>query len=115
VRAALLDLQRGLGAAGRVVMDGRDIGTVVLPAAQLKVYLDASLDERARRRHREFPERDFDAVRAELAARDAQDMGRTTAPLKAADDAVILDSTGIPVDEVVARIVALAQARRQPA
>jgi cytidylate kinase len=112
VRLALLGLQRGLGAAGRVVMDGRDIGTVVLPGAQLKVYLDASLDERARRRHAELPGRSFDDVRAELAARDAQDMGRATAPLRAAPDAVVLDSTALSIDAVVDEVVRLAAARR---
>ncbi len=112
VRAALLGLQRGLGVAGRVVMDGRDIGTVVLPGAQLKVYLDASLDERARRRHAELPGRSYADVRAELAARDAQDMHRATAPLRPADDAVVLDSTRLTIDEVVAEVVRLAHERR---
>lgn len=112
VRGALLGLQRALGAAGGVVMDGRDIGTVVLPDAGLKVYLDASLDERARRRALETPGRDFGQVRAELAARDHQDSSRAAAPLRCADDAVRLDSTGLAIDEVVARIVELARARR---
>lgn len=112
VRSALLGLQRGLGAAGRVVMDGRDIGTVVLPGAQLKIYLDASLDERARRRHADLPGRSYADVRAELAARDAQDMHRATAPLRPAHDAVILDSTRLTVDEVVAEVVRLAHERR---
>lgn len=112
VRTALLGLQRALGAAGGVVMDGRDIGTVVLPDAGLKVYLDASLDERARRRALESPGRSFAEVRDELAARDHQDSTRAVAPLRCADDAVRLDSTGLAVDEVVARIVALANDRR---
>lgn len=112
VRTALLGLQRGLGAAGGVVMDGRDIGTVVLPDARLKVYLDAALDERARRRWMEHPERSFEQVKAELAARDLQDSTRATAPLRRADDAVLVDSTGRGIDEVVAEIVALARARR---
>ncbi len=111
VRSALLGLQRALGAAGRVVMDGRDIGTVVLPGAQLKIYLDASLDERARRRHAELPDRAYADVRAELAARDAQDMGRATAPLKAAADAIHLDSTRLTIDEVVNEVVRLARER----
>ncbi len=111
VRSALLGLQRALGAAGRVVMDGRDIGTVVLPRSQLKVYLDASLDERARRRHAELPDRAYADVRAELAARDAQDMGRATAPLRAADDAIHLDSTRLTIDEVVNSVVRLARER----
>ncbi len=113
VREALLGLQRSLGAAGGVVMDGRDIGTVVLPEAELKVYLDASLDERARRRWRDHPERAFEAVRAELAARDHQDSTRAVAPLRCAEDAVRIDSTGLGVDAVVARIVTLANARRR--
>lgn len=112
VRAKLVALQRAMGDAKGVVMDGRDIGTVVLPDAKLKVYLDASLDERARRRWAEHPERPFEQVRAELAARDLQDSTRATAPLRCADDAVRIDSTGLPIDEVVGRIVALAQARR---
>jgi cytidylate kinase len=113
VRTALLGLQRGLGAAGRVVMDGRDIGTVVLPEARLKVFLDAQLDERARRRHQECPERPLDDVKRELAARDEQDRNRSTAPLRAAPDAVLLDSTTMSIDEVVGQIVALANQRRR--
>ncbi len=112
VRGALLGLQRYLGAAGGVVMDGRDIGTVVLPDAELKIFLDASLDERARRRWLEHPERDFVAVRDELAARDLQDTTRAVAPLRCAADAVRLDSTGVPVSDVVDRIVQLARSRR---
>lgn len=115
VRAALLDLQRGLGADGGVVMDGRDIGTVILPGAELKVYLDASLDERARRRHQELLERgvdvSYDAVREELRLRDAQDSGRAVAPLCAADDAVVLDSTRLSPDAVVDAVLDLAAAR----
>jgi cytidylate kinase len=115
VRAALLDLQRGLGADGGVVMDGRDIGTVILPGAELKVYLDASLDERARRRHQELLERgvdvSYDAVREELRLRDAQDSGRAVAPLCAADDAVVLDSTRLSPHAVVDAVLDLAAAR----
>jgi cytidylate kinase len=112
VRSALLGLQQALGAHGGVVMDGRDIGTVVLPNAELKVFLDASLDERARRRWLEHPERAYEAVRAELEARDHQDSSRATAPLRCADDAVRLDSTGRGVDEVVDTIVQLVRQRR---
>jgi CMP/dCMP kinase len=111
VRRALLDTQRKMGEAGGVVMDGRDIGTVVLPAARLKIFLDASLDERARRRHAELPHLPFTRVRDELAARDLQDSSRATAPLRCADDAVRIDSTAIPADEVVARILQLARER----
>ena len=115
VRAALLGLQRQLGAAGGVVMDGRDIGTVILPEAELKVFLDASVDERARRRHAELRERGIDvrfaSVREELRMRDAQDSGRAVAPLRAADDAVVVDSTRLAPDSVVAAVLKLAQAR----
>jgi cytidylate kinase len=113
VRSALLQTQRDLGAGGGVVMDGRDIGTVVLPTAELKIFLDASLDERARRRNAELPGTTYEQVRAELAARDAQDSGRATAPLRQAEDAIRVDTTGKGIDEVVAEILALAESRRQ--
>lgn len=118
VRAALLGLQRQLGSGGGVVMDGRDIGTVILPDAELKVFLDASVDERARRRHAELIERgadvSFEAVRDELQARDEQDSGRAVAPLRAADDAVVIDSTRLPPDSVVQAVLDLARARGAP-
>ena len=111
VRAALLDQQRALGKAGGVVMDGRDIGTVVLPDADLKVFLDARLAERARRRHEELVGRGkvvtLEEVQADIAARDAQDRGRSTAPLCAAADAVVLDSTDLSPHEVVEQVLAL--------
>ena len=112
VRAALLETQRALGRGGGVVMDGRDIGTVVLPDAVLKIFLDASLDERARRRAAERADSDFAGVRAELAARDAQDSGRAAAPLRRAVDAVVVDTTGRSIDAVVAEVLALAGERR---
>lgn len=111
VRAALLQAQRDLGAGGGVVMDGRDIGTVVLPDAELKVFLDASLAERARRRAAELPDADPERVRNELAVRDARDSGRAAAPLHRAADAVVIDSTGMSIDQVVERVLALARAR----
>ena len=111
VRAALLQAQRDMGARGGVVMDGRDIGTVVLPDARLKVFLDASLDERARRRHAEAPGVPLDQVRKQLAARDAQDSGRETAPLRCAEDAEFVDTTGRSVEEVVQQVLALARER----
>jgi cytidylate kinase len=117
VRAALLERQRSLGARGGVVMDGRDIGTVVLPEAQLKVFLDASLQERARRRHGELVARlgpaapSLDEVETELRARDAQDRGRKTAPLRQAEDAVYVDSTRLSPREVCAQVVELAESR----
>ncbi len=112
VRAALLQTQRDLGAGGGVVMDGRDIGTVVLPTADLKIFLDASLAERARRRHAESPGSTYEQVYAELEARDAQDSGRATAPLKQAEDAIRIDTTGLTIDEVVAEILRLVAERK---
>ena len=116
VRAALLELQRGMGAAGGVVMDGRDIGTVVLPDAQLKIYLDADLDERARRRHDELLRRGesvpLNQVRAGLAFRDKQDREREIAPLVQAPDAVYIDSTGMSIQQVTDQVLQLARQRR---
>jgi cytidylate kinase len=115
VRAALLELQRGLGAEGGVVMDGRDIGTVVLPDAALKVYLDADLDERARRRHEELLRQgetpSFAEVRDALAFRDRQDSERAIAPLRAAPDAVLVDTTDLTIRGAVDRVVDLARER----
>jgi cytidylate kinase len=115
VRQALLEHQRALGRSGGVVMDGRDIGSVVLPDAELKVYLDASLDERARRRSLELEQRGerwpLERVRDDLRARDKQDAGRTVAPLKQAADAVYIDTTGMAPDVVRDRILALAELR----
>jgi cytidylate kinase len=107
VRSALLAVQRQLGAEGGVVMDGRDIGTVVLPNADLKVFLDADLDERARRRHEELLRRgetvSFEAIRRDLAERDERDRNRAVAPLVPAEDAIILDSTELTIRQVVER------------
>ncbi|MEZ4237788.1 MAG: (d)CMP kinase [Myxococcota bacterium] len=118
VRGALLGRQRDLAADGGVVMDGRDIGTVVLPDADLKVFLDAALDERARRRYEELLGRGepttLEAVRSALAERDRQDRERATAPLRPAADAVRIDSTASTIDEVVAQILHLVGARTGP-
>lgn len=115
VRAALLELQRGLARDGDVVMDGRDIGTVVLPDAALKIYLDATLAERARRRHLELLDRgvpaEYEAIYREIAARDEQDMSRAAAPLRAAEDAVVLDTTVLTAGEAAEQIIELARAR----
>jgi cytidylate kinase len=111
VRAALLELQRCIGRSGRVVMVGRDIGTVVMPDADLKIWLDASLDERARRRTLDLERlgtpRTFEDVRAEMSDRDKIDAGRAVAPMKPADDAVVIVTDGLTIDQVVDRIVAL--------
>lgn len=115
VRQALLELQRKLGHQGGVVMDGRDIGTVVLPDADLKVYLDADLDERARRRHEELLRRgdltSFHEVRDALEARDRQDRERAVAPLRQAPDAVYLDTSTLTIREATDLVLELARER----
>jgi cytidylate kinase len=117
VREALLGLQRSLGAEGGVVMDGRDIGTVVLPDAQLKVFLDASLEERARRRHEELIRRGETPhvadVRAALEARDHQDRERAVAPLRPAEDAVVIDTTALSITQAIDALLSIARARLQ--
>jgi cytidylate kinase len=121
VRAYLLGRQRELAGDGRMVVEGRDIGTVVIPAAELKIYLTADAQERARRRYRQnagvsgtgagesgSPAADLAAVALDLDRRDTRDSTREHAPLQAAADAVVLDSSGMAVDETVARVLALA-------
>ena len=112
VRVALTQQQRRIGSVGGVIMVGRDIGTVVLPEAEIKIYLDASLEERARRRHLEILQRGQPSEHAEvledLTHRDRIDSARKEAPLCAAKDAVIIDSTNMSVEQVVAQIEALA-------
>jgi cytidylate kinase len=116
VRAALMPLQRRIAAVGPVVMVGRDIGTVVVPDAGLKVYLDASPEERARRRFLESRVRDtavtMDEVRQETLSRDAIDTARATAPLRAADDATLVQTDNMDADEVVEVIIELARELR---
>jgi cytidylate kinase len=106
VRAALVEKQRELLSQGNWVAEGRDIGTVVAPDADVKVFLTASPEERARRRAEELGT-DLDTVRRDQALRDAQDEEREISPLLRADDAVELDTTGLSIDEVVRRIVDL--------
>ena len=112
VREAMVRLQRELAAAGEIVMAGRDIGTVVLPDAPLKLYLDASPEERVRRRHDELlaagESASYDDVREELALRDAIDSQRAASPLRPAEDAVHIDTDHLSLEEVVARILELA-------
>jgi len=109
VRAALLDAQRRVAARGRVIVAGRDIGTVVLPDADLKIYLDASLDERARRRYAQRisagEPADLDAIRRGLAERDAIDSQREIAPLLRAPDAVYVDTTGLPLEAAIETVL----------
>ncbi len=111
VREALLHQQRAFAEAGPVVMEGRDIQTVVLPEAPVKVYLDASVAERARRRHAELPAGTAspDEVAANITDRDARDSSRANAPLRPADEAEVIDTDGLSIEDVVARVLALAQ------
>lgn len=118
VRAALLIQQRRIGEAGRVVMVGRDIGTVVLPDAELKIYLDATLAERARRRCRERLARGeqvkLEQVLQDMRRRDEIDSSRQHAPLTAAEDAIIVDSTNLTIYEVLQRVLGLVRGRADP-
>jgi cytidylate kinase len=115
VRAALIDLQRGAAAPPGSVVEGRDMGTVVFPDAALKIFLDADVDERARRRTVELQGRGqhavFEDVRAEMAERDLRDRTRALAPLRAAEGAVVLDTTRLTIDQVVETIVGEARRR----
>jgi cytidylate kinase len=105
IRTMLVSEQRAIiGAAGRIVVEGRDIGTVVAPDAHLKVYLTASVDERARRRSTEVAA-NLAATAADLTRRDRLDSTRTADPLRQANDAVVLDTTALGIDEVVARLL----------
>lgn len=119
VRAALLERQRAVAARGGVILAGRDVGTVVLPDAELKLYLEASSEERAQRRLREErtrgATRSLAAVLSEMEHRDAHDAARAHAPLKPAADAVVLDTTGLDVDGVLAAIEAIIARRSTPA
>lgn len=111
VRAKLLELQRGLARTQNVIMDGRDIGTCVLPDADVKVYLTASVETRAKRRFDELVEKgvscDLEAITKDIAERDHRDMTREIAPLKQAEDAVLVDSSDMSIKEVVKAIVDL--------
>ena len=116
VRQVLSEKQRQIGLQGRVVMMGRDIGTVVLPEADLKIYLDASLEERARRRYHERIQRredvDYDSILAMLRERDRIDSTREFAPLKPADDSIVIDTDGLNIQQVFATIVELTEKHR---
>lgn len=119
VRAALVDLQHRFRRAPGLVADGRDMGTVIFPDAPYKVFLTASAEERAKRRHKQLKEKgvsvNLDSLLHEIAARDERDAGRAVAPLRPADDAVVVDSTGTPITEVIERVLAvLPEKLRQP-
>ena len=117
VRERLVQLQRELAASADVVMDGRDIGTVVLPDADLKIYLTASSRVRAERRYRELQEKGIEAdlktIQRDIEERDHRDMTRETSPLRQAEDAVVIDSSMMTVDEVIQNILDLIQSRRK--
>lgn len=118
VRAALVERQRQYGAVGGVVMEGRDIGSVVFPCADVKVYLDAEPEERARRRSHDAAhaagrgQESTARVAEALEARDEADRTRRVSPLRRADDAAYIDTTSLTIDEVVARVMALVEATR---
>ena len=118
VRTALLGRQRAFARPPGLVADGRDMGTVVFPTAEVKIYLTASADERALRRHKQLKDKGLDVSLAglsqEILERDRRDSSRAVAPLRPADGAVVIDSTGLAVESVVDRILAVAR-RRLPA
>ena len=116
VRKRLLSIQRDVGENGGVVAEGRDMGTVVFPDADYKFYLDANVEERIRRRHSELQIRggssDYKTIADDLVARDRQDRERDIAPLKASEDAIIVDSTTMSVREVVRKIISIIEGAR---
>ena len=119
VRDKLLNLQRQLAAEKNVIMDGRDIGTCVLPDAKTKIFLTASAEERARRRYKEQVERgiecDIKQIEKDIIARDEQDMNREIAPLKQAEDAVLIDSSDMSIEQEVDAIIDVFEKTKQGA
>jgi cytidylate kinase len=113
VRRALTIRQRRIGLPGRAVMAGRDIGTIVIPEADLKIYLDGSVEERARRRYLELRERglevEYDDILAGMRERDRIDSTRQIAPLQADEDAVVINTNGLSINQVLARVLELAE------
>lgn len=113
VREAMVDQQRRMGEAGGVLMDGRDIGTVVFPNADLKIFLTATVEERARRRYKELTEKgesiDLAKLQQEIAERDKQDSEREISPLRQAEDALLLDSSDMTIAQVAEFIIKLVQ------
>ena len=112
VRKKLVDMQRKMSSSKSVVLDGRDIGTVVLPNADVKIYLTASIEERARRRFEELkskniPVDDIKTLELQIASRDRADMEREISPLRQADDAILIDSTNLEIDQVAEKILDL--------
>jgi len=117
VRAFLMDMQRQMAQCHDVIMDGRDIGTVVLPDAGLKVFLTASAEKRAMRRYRELIEKGqtvtYEEVLSDMQARDAKDTNRTAAPLRVAEDAVLLDTSNLSLEDSVETLVAMIRERME--
>lgn len=115
VRTKLVALQQKLAESKDVIMDGRDIGTCVLPGAQVKVFLTASVDERANRRYKELVEKgenpNLDKIKADIEERDYRDSHRENSPLRQADDAVLVDSSDMTIDEVVSTIIDLCKSK----
>lgn len=115
VRTALFERQRAFAAQpGGAVLDGRDIGTVIAPGADAKLYVTASAEARARRRHTEDPSRGYESLLQDIRARDARDSGRTEAPLRQAEDADLLDTSDLTIGAAVQRAIALVEARIRP-
>ncbi|MDD7370532.1 MAG: (d)CMP kinase [Firmicutes bacterium] len=117
IREKLVDLQRQMAARENVVMDGRDIGTCVLPQADVKIYLTASVHTRAMRRYKEYLEKgqkvDLQKIEKDIEKRDYQDMHRDISPLKQAEDAVLLDSSDMGIEEVIDAMIALYEKKKQ--
>lgn len=117
VRKMLVARQKEMGADGGVIMDGRDIGTTVLPDAELKVYLTASVEERAERRYRENLERgiecDLERIKKDVMARDENDMNRAVSPLRRADDAILLDTSDMTFESVVSKLSDMVKEREK--
>jgi CMP/dCMP kinase len=118
VREALLDLQKRFKQLPGLVADGRDMGTVIFPEAEYKIFLTASAEERAKRRYKQLKDKgvsvNLDSLLHEIAARDERDAGRAVAPLKPADEAMILDTTGMPITEVIEHVLAVLPSNLQP-
>lgn len=119
VRLKLVELQRNMAECSDVLMDGRDIGTYVLPSAELKIFLTASVDERAKRRYTELCEKNtsvsYDELKNDIIYRDKNDSEREFAPLRQADDSVVIDSTDMSIDEVIEKILDLVKERKDVA
>lgn len=117
VREAMVEQQRRMGDAGGVLMDGRDIGTVVFPNAQLKIFLTASVEERAQRRYKELLAKgeqvDLAQLQQDIASRDKQDSERAIAPLRQAEDALLLDTSHMNIEQVTEKILQLVEERAQ--